>query len=86
MQTLLDRANPLFPAEYAFRDVYLLAAAADEDESAVDGAVTGLNGWISCFDKSRLRGVVRGVGATLPGDIRQKPAALEAARQMGRQA
>lgn len=86
MKTLLDRANPLFPAEYAFRDVYLLAAAADEDESAVDGAVTGLNGWISCFDKSRLRGVVRGVGATLPGDIRQKPAALEAARQMGRQA
>ena len=86
MKTLLDRANPLFPAEYAFRDVYLLAAAADENESAVDGAVTGLNGWISCFDKSRLRGVVRGVGATLPGDIRQNHAALEAARQMGRQA
>ena len=86
MKTLLDRANPLFPAEYAFRDVYLLAAAADGDESAVDGVVDGLNGWISCFDKSRLRGVVRGVGVTLPGDIRQKPAALEAARQMGRQA
>lgn len=86
MKTLLDRANPLFPAEYAFRDVYLLAAAADAHESAVDGVVNGLNGWISCFDKSRLRGVVRGVGATLPGDIRRKPAALEAARQLGRQA
>ena len=48
--------------------------------------MTGLNGWISCFDKSRLRGVVRGVGATLPGDIRQNHVALEAARQMGRQA
>lgn len=83
MKTLLDRANPLFPAAYAFRDIYLLAAAADESESAVDGVVNGLNGWIACFDKCRLRGVVRGVGATLPGDILQKPAALAAAEKMG---
>lgn len=86
MKTLLDRANPLFSAEYAFRDVYLLAAAADDRESAVDGAVNGLNGWISCFAESCLRGVVRGVGATLPGEIRRNSAALEAARKMGGEA
>lgn len=27
MKTLLDRSNPLFPADYAFRDIYLLATA-----------------------------------------------------------
>ena len=42
MKTMLDRANPLFPADYQFRDIYLLAAAAEEDEHTVDGAVTGL--------------------------------------------
>lgn len=84
MKTMLDRANPLFPAEYAFRDIYLLASAAENEESAVDGAVNGLKGWIACFEKARLKGVVRGVGATNPGDIRQRPSALEAARVMGK--
>lgn len=84
MKTMLDRANPLFPAEYVFRDIYLLASAAENEESAVDGAVNGLKGWIACFEKTRLKGVVRGVGATNPGDIRQRPSALEAARVMGK--
>ncbi|WP_347295520.1 flavodoxin family protein [Enterocloster bolteae] len=63
MKTLLDRTNPLFPAEYEFRDIYLLATSADEEESSMEAAVKGLEGWISCFEKSRLAGVVRGTGA-----------------------
>ena len=85
MKTLLDRANPLFSSDYAFRHVYLLASAADSAESAVDGALNGLKGWISCFPKARLAGVVRGVGATDPGDIRTHTAVLDAARTMGSQ-
>lgn len=84
MKTMLDRANPLFPSEYAFRDIYLLASAAENEESAVDGAVNGLKGWIACFEKARLKGVVRGVGATDPGDIRHHASALEEARAMGK--
>lgn len=83
MKTLLDRTNPLFPAEYAFREVYLLAAAADGDGRAMDGAVKGLEGWIACFDKARLAGVVRGAGADGMGQIAKNPAALDAAYQMG---
>lgn len=86
MKTMLDRANPLFPSEYAFRDIYLLASAAENEDSAVDGALNGLNGWISCFEKAQLKGVVRGVGATNPGDIRQNAAALRAACAMGKNA
>ena len=52
MKTMLDRANPLFAADYQFRDIYLLSAAAEEDEHTVDGAVTGLMGWI---DPKRLQ-------------------------------
>lgn len=44
MKTMLDRANPLYDSDYRFREVYLLAAAAEEEESAVDGAVKGLSG------------------------------------------
>lgn len=86
MKTMLDRSNPLFTSDYAFRDVYLLASAADSEESAMDGAVKGLEGWVACFEKARLQGVVRGVGADGPGAIRRVPAALQAAYDLGRQA
>lgn len=84
MKTLLDRTNPLFPAEYKFRDIYLLAASADEEESSMDGAVKGLEGWISCFEQARLAGVVRGTGADKKGDMEQCTAALSAACDMGK--
>ena len=83
MKTLLDRTNPLFPVDYAFRDIYLLATAADEDESAMDGAVKGLEGWISCFEKCHLAGVVRGVSCNEAGSVREHPEQLKTAHDMG---
>lgn len=84
MKTLLDRANPLFPSDYKFRDIYLLASAAEDDDAAVDGTINGLGGWIACFEKCSLKGVVRGVGATGIGDISEEK--LAEAREMGRKA
>lgn len=74
MKTLLDRANPLFSADYRFRDIYLLAAAAEEDGHTVDGAVTGLQSWIDCFEKARLAGTVFAGGVTAVGEIQNHPA------------
>lgn len=86
MKTLLDRANPLYVSDYAFREAYLLASSADKEESAMDGAVKGLQGWISCFEKASLKGVVRGTGAEGAGSIRNFPEHLKAAYNMGRNA
>lgn len=83
MKTLLDRANPLFTADYAFRDIYLLAAAAEDDNHTVDGAVTGLGGWVDCFEKARLAGTVFAGGVTSVGEIQGHPA-LKKAYEMGR--
>ncbi|MBD5538558.1 MAG: flavodoxin family protein [Desulfovibrio sp.] len=85
MKTLLDRANPLFPSDYAFRDIYLLASAAEDDGRAVDGALHGLEGWVRCFEKCRVAGVLRGVGVTEPGEVLGRPALLDAARNLGKQ-
>lgn len=84
MKTLLDRSNPLFPQNYSFRDTYLLAASADEDPVSMDGAVKGLQGWIDCFGKTKLSGVVCGVGATQVGDICNSKLILQEAYQMGK--
>lgn len=69
MKTMIDRSNPLYGSDYKFRDVYLLATAAEDEATTVDGAVTALKGWIACFERSRLAGVVFAGGVTARGDI-----------------
>ena len=83
MKTMLDRANPLFSADYAFREIYLLAAAAEEDAHTVDGAITGLQGWIDCFENARLAGTVFAGGVTAVGEIHGH-SALQKAYEMGK--
>ena len=82
LKTFLDRLNPLYPRENKFKDVYLLATAADELTSAMDGAVTAIQGWVDCFDGVSIKGVIRGVGVTDKGDIKGS-AALDEAYAMG---
>lgn len=69
LKTLFDRANSLYGSDYAFRSVYLLLAAADEDETAVDGAQKAVQGWIDCYEKAELSGVVFAGGVNAPGDV-----------------
>ena len=83
MKTLLDRANPLYSLDYKFRDVYFLSAAAENEEGVDSRAVSGLEGWIECFPKSRLAGKIFAGGVTAPGEIQNHPA-LQEAYEMGK--
>ena len=62
MKTLLDRLNPLYSADYLFRDIYMIATAAENNESAFEKAYNGLQGWVDCFEKASLKGMVGGGG------------------------
>ncbi len=84
MKTMLDRANPLYTSDYSFRDIYLLTAAADEEESAMDGAIKGLQGWIACFEKANLAGIVHGVGADHMGAMKKLTSIMQKAFEMGK--
>ena len=55
LKTLLDRANPLFPADYAFRDVYLLASAAEDDPKPWTERSVILRGGLPVFPRAALR-------------------------------
>lgn len=83
LKTLFDRANSLYDSDYAFRSVYLLATAADGDESAVGGARKAVQGWVDCFEKAELSGVVFAGGVNDPGDVDGHDA-LKKAYQAGR--
>lgn len=78
MKTLLDRANPLYPSDYHFRDIYMLTSAAEDERTTPERAVIGLTGWIDCFEKARLAGTVFAGGVNAPGAIKNHPALTEA--------
>lgn len=83
MKTLLDRANPLFNADYHFRTVYLLTAAAEDEPYTPDGAEHGLKGWIACFEKASFVETVFAGGVTAPNEIAGHPA-LQQAHEAGK--
>lgn len=83
MKTLLDRANPLYAADYAFRDVYLIATAAEDGDGAWARAAGGLEGWVRCFPQAHFSGVIFGGGVIMPDDVK-KNMAMVRAREAGR--
>ena len=82
MKTMIDRANSLYNADYAFRDVYFLSVAAEDAPGVDERAVHGLEGWIACYEKAKLAGVVFAGGVNEPGAIKNHPA-LQRAYDMG---
>lgn len=85
MKTLLDRANPLYGGDYRFTDVYLLTCAAEDEQATPARAVSGLEGWIACFERARLAGTVFAGGVDNPGEIAGHTALAEA-EALGRRA
>ena len=83
LKTLLDRCNYLFSANYKFRDIYALTAAAENEDSTPVKTVMAIEGWVECFEKARLAGSVFAGGVAAMGDIAGH-AALQEAFEMGR--
>lgn len=84
MKVLLDRLNPLYQTDYAFRDIYMIATAAEAEESAFDKAYNGLQGWVDCFEKATLKGIVTGAGIGDANDAPNHGDAMKRAYELGR--
>ena len=85
MKTLLDRGNPLFVSDYKFREVYLLCSAAEDEDFVPQRAKSGLEGWVECFPKAKLAGMVFGGGVTETGEMAAHHTKLDEAYALGAQ-
>ncbi len=85
MKTLLDRLNPIYPSDYRFRKVYMLSTAAEDEEYVPEKAVSGLKGWIDCFEKAEFAGSLFCGGISGAGEANGYPAKLEEAYVFGKQ-
>ena len=84
MKTLLDRLNPLYTSDYNFRDIYMIATAADDSDATFDKAYSGLSGWVDCFEKARLKGIVTGGGIDEAGSVNNFVDIKNKAYELGR--
>ena len=84
MKTLLDRLNPLYPSDYRFRKVYMLMTAAEDEAFVPEKAVSGLQGWVDCFEKAELAGTLFCGGISEPGEAAGKREARDKAYAFGK--
>ena len=84
MKTLLDRMNPLYPSDYKFRKVYLLSVAAEDEEETPEKAISGMQGWVDCFEKAELVGSLFCGGLNNAGEAIGKKEAQDEAYQFGK--
>ena len=84
MKTLLDRLNPLYSTDYKFRKVYMLSVAAEDEAFVPEKAVSGLQGWVDCFEKAELSGSLFCGGITDAGEAETNNAAKSAAYEFGK--
>ena len=84
LKTLLDRMNPLFPSDYKFRDIYMIATAEEDEPTTFDKAYNGLLGWVDCFEKAELCALVAGGGIGDSGNAKHHAEALCRAYELGK--
>ena len=84
MKTLLDRLNPLYPSDYRFRKVYMLSVATEDEDYVPEKAVSGLQGWVDCFEKAEFAGSLFCGGISGPGEAAGKDVELDEAYQFGK--
>jgi multimeric flavodoxin WrbA len=73
MKTLIDRMNAMYPKDYRFRDIYLLTTAAEDEDSTPKRAEGGLQGWIDCYEKSKLKAQLFCGGVNSAREIEETP-------------
>lgn len=84
LKTFLDRCNPLFSQENNFKDVYLITTSYDDAPHASNRAISGLEGWIECFEQSHLAGTLIGGGVDAPKEAANHEDLLQQAYELGK--
>ena len=84
MKTVIDRANSLYSSNYKFREVYLVTTSTEDSKDVADKVISGVQGWIDCFDNVKLKKTLSGGGAEGPNDAKNMPKLLKQAYEIGK--
>ncbi len=82
MKTLIDRSTARY-LEIRDKEAYIIAAAAEDGETTMDGTVIGFQCYFDCLDNVTIAGHVFAKGVTDVGDVKNTDA-LETAYRTGK--
>lgn len=71
-------------AKEAGHEVEQIATAAEDEESTFEKAYSGLCGWVDCFEKAELKGIVTGGGIADPNDASNHKGTMQKAYELGK--
>ena len=77
MKTLIDRTCARY-TEISHKEFYFIVAAAEENKSDMERTIEGFRGFTYCLEGAQEKGIIYGVGAWQVGEIKDKPAMMEA--------
>lgn len=84
LKTLLDRMNPLYVSDYKFRRIYALTCATEDEEYVPQKAISGMQGWVDCFEKAEFVDSLFCGGISDPGQAQKKKTELNEAYEFGK--
>ena len=84
LKTFLDRMNPLYSSDYHYKRVYMVSTATENAESTPEKAVSGLQGWVDCFEGVELVDSLFIGDNTYPNEASKKEDQLQKAYDFGK--
>ena len=62
----------------------MIATAAENDNGTFKKAYNGLKGWVDCFEKAELKGLVTGGGISAPNEAGNHKIAMQKSYELGK--
>lgn len=84
LKTFIDRLNPLYCSDFKFKDIYLIATAAEDEERTFRGVKEDIKGFVDCYAGTKLKGTLFVGGLDNGGDVKSKTEALNEAYELGK--
>lgn len=83
LKTFIDRMNPIYSMDFKFKDIYVIATAAEDEVRTFKGIKEDIKGFIDCYAGTKIKGTIFGGGLEKPNDIKKRNDLLKKAYDMG---
>ena len=83
LKTFIDRMNPLYSMDYKFKDIYVIATAAEDATRTFKGIKEDIKGFIDCYEGTKVKGTLFAGGLEMPNAAKKRKDLLKKAYTLG---
>ncbi len=83
LKTFIDRMNPLYSMDYKFKDIYVIATAAEDATRTFKGIKEDIKGFIDCYEGTKVKGTLFAGWLEMPNDAKKRKDLLKKAYTLG---